>query len=199
MWFDGCGVIARLCLAILVATLGVPAWAQPHAPDTLFGIRIGQALESQFEQCPKNDKGEYDFGYHKGDTPCWKAGGEYYRDVKLPAKVLRDTGAFVQAEARITLREGVVVEIVGEAHHDTWRQAERYMLRHYGKPAETETYERASRVFGVSRHRTHKWQGNGVALIFIERANSDNARMRLYNEVWAVEDAKWREELRNRP
>ena len=66
------------------------------------------------------------------------------------------------------------------------------------RSASTETYERASRVMGLSRHRMHVWRANGVSLVFLEKASSDHAQLRAYDEAWSAEDAKWREELRNR-
>jgi hypothetical protein len=68
------------------------------------------------------------------------------------------------------------------------------MLRHYGKPEKTETYERDSRVSGRCRHRAHTWRGNGATLYFVERAGSDNARILAVNDAWAKLEAAEREE-----
>ena len=185
----------RAVVAAVLAACGLgPARAAPPAtPDTLFGIQLGVALEKQFGECPKNEKGEYGYGFHDGPTPCWKE-GRYGKEVALPSRVLRETYAQVYSSPKVTTRDGVVVEIDLEAHGDSWREVERYMLRHYGKPFETETYERDSRVSGRSRHRAHTWRGNGVSLYFVERAGSDNARMRAVNDAWAKLDAAEREE-----
>ena len=190
------GIVAAACAR--VATLVVVAFlafaispsraAQPAAADTLFGIQLGVALDKQFGECPRNEKGEYGFGYHSGSTPCWKE-GTYGKDVVLPSRVLKDTSAYIESSPRVRTRDGLVVEIDVDAHRDTWRQAESYMLRHYGKPEKTETYERDSRVSGLSRHRAHTWRGNGATLYFIERASSDNARIRAVNDAWAKASA----------
>ena len=190
--------VASIGAALFTAcVISVPAVAQPAALDTLFGIRLGVPIEKQFGECPKNEKGEYGFGYHNGLTPCWKE-ARYGKEVVLSAQVVKDTNANINSWPRVRIRDGVVVEIDAEAHRDTWRQAERYLLRHYGKPAETETYERDSRVLGVSKHRAHTWRANGVTLHFVERASSDNARIRAFSDAWAKIDAAEQEDLRNR-
>jgi len=191
----------RSAMTFLACAIGSNVSAQittqPAAPDTLFGIRLGVAIEKQFGECPKDEKGEYGYGYHNGPAPCWKE-ARHGKEVALSAQVLKDTNANISSWPRVRTRDGVVVEIDAEAHRDTWRQAERYMLRHYGKPAETEIYERDSRVFGTSKHRAHTWRANGVTLHFVERASSDNARIRSFNDAWAKIDAAEQEDLRNR-
>ena len=189
-------------MASVVGALGMsgaslPAGAQAMKPDTLFGITIGQPLEQQFAECPKNDKGAYDFGYHKGDTPCWVQ-DTYSKQVKLPLKVVRDTGAGINSDARIRIRDGVVVEIEVHAHGEQWRQVERYLMRHYGKPSESETYERDSRVSGISKVQTHTWRANGITMYFDQRASSDNTRIRVYSEAWQALEARERAE-RSKP
>ena len=169
----------------------------PAAPDTVFGIQLGVAIETQFSECPRNAQGAYEYGYHAGPSPCWKA-ARYGKEVALPARFMRETGAHIDGTPRIRVRDGVVVEIDVEAHSDTWRQAEAYMLRHYGTPLKTETYERDSRVGGRSRHRAHTWRAGGVSLYFTERASSDNARIRAVNDAWEKSDAAEREAIKSR-
>jgi hypothetical protein len=183
--------------ALMACVMSVPVCAQPAAPDTLFGIRLGEALEKQFGECPKNEKGEYGYGYHQGPTPCWKE-AKYGKEVALSSQVLKDSNAFIDSSPRIKTRDGLVVEIDVSVHRDTWRQAERYLLQRYGKPEKTETYERDSRVSGLSRHRAHTWRANGVSLYFTERASSDNARIRAVNDAWEKTDAAERENRNNR-
>jgi hypothetical protein len=193
------GMRAAVCViaASIACVISAPLAAQPAAPDTLFGIRLGVALEQQFGECPKNEKGEYSHGYHQGPTPCWKQ-AKYGKEVALSSQVLKDSNAFIDSSPRIKTRDGLIVEIDVSAHRDTWRQAERYLMQRYGKPEKTETYERDSRVSGLSRHRAHSWRANGVSLYFTERASSDNARIRAVNDAWEKTDAAERENRNNR-
>jgi len=190
-------VAMRVAVTSMTCVMSAPLAAQPAAPDTLFGIRLGVALEQQFGECPKNEKGEYGYGYHPGPTPCWKE-AKYGKEVKLSSQVLKDSNAYIDSSPYIKTRDGVVVEIDVSAHRDTWRQAEGYLLQRYGKPEKTETYEMDSRVSGLSRHRAHTWRANGVSLYFTERAGSDNARIRAVNDAWEKTDAAEREEMNNR-
>ena len=172
--------------------------AQSVAPDILFGIRIGEPLEQQFGECPKNAQGAYETGFHKGNTPCWFQ-DTYEKRVKLPLGAMKETGYALNGEARIKTHEGNVVEIDLYAHGKLWRQVERYLMRHYGKPAASETYERDSRVSGLSKVQSHTWRANGVTMYFDERSSSDDARIRAVSDVWnALDSKRLQEGIRNR-
>ena len=196
-------IVTLIAVAAGIATLIAACAADssppgpPAAPDTVFGIQLGAAIETQFNECPRNAQGTYEHGYHGGPSPCWKT-AKYGKEIALPARFMRETGALIDSTPRIRVRDGVVVEIDVEAHRDTWRQAEAYMLRHYGTPLKTETYERDSRVWGRSRHRAHTWRARGVSLYFTERASSDNARIRAVNDAWEKSDAAEKEAIRSR-
>ena len=186
--------IAGLCAAVTACTQANPPPGQSAAPDALFGIRLGVAIEKQFEECPKNEAGDYKFGFHNGAAPCWKTLKDG-KEVALPSNIANETGAHIDSVARIKIYQGLVVEIDVEANRFAWREAEAYMLRHYGTPAETETYEMDSRVGGRSQHRAHTWRGNGVSLYFTERISNEKARMRAVNNAWDRLDAAERKKL----
>ena len=124
--------ISALLLSILQVSCatnsGSPAVAHSHSIDTLFGIQIGQTLKSQFAECPSNAQGGYDAGFAKGATPCWKKPTGDYAEVNLPASVFMDTKASLDSTARITLQDGIVVEIEMFAEQNDWKKLERYML-----------------------------------------------------------------------
>ena len=169
------------------------ATAQPLPLDSLFGIRLGQTVESQLRQCPKNAKGEYDPMFQKNtDKACWVP-GQYYKEVRLPQKLWDETRIDFLTPS-VNTREGMVVEISVSAWHDHWRKIERYLTRLYGKPHETSTYKTDSRVFGFSSGRTFTWRANGIALYFNSGYADNHARIRMVNLAWEAEDAKEQEE-----
>ncbi len=182
-------------LAAVAGTMGAAgASAQPMPPDSLFGIRLGQPLEAQLSECPKNEKGDYDPGFQKTDKACWVP-LQYGKEVRLPQKLQDETRIPFLPPAVIT-REGVVVEISVHAWHDHWRDMERYLIRLYGKPHETSTYKTDSRVFGFSSSQTASWRANGIALYFNRGYADNHARIRMVNLAWEALDAKETEERR---
>jgi hypothetical protein len=193
--------VVRTFMTFLACTVGsnvsAQTAAQPVAPDTLFGIRIGQVLESQMGECPKDEKGEYKPGYQSGDKACWVQ-SRYGKEVRLPLKVVADTRIGFDSDPRVRTRDGVVVEIDAYAEGRQWREVERYLIKLFGKPHESETYERDSRVFGISKVQARTWRGNGVTLYFDARASNEQARIRAFSDAWAKIDAAEQEDLRNR-
>ena len=174
----------------------LPAGSQPVPLDSLFGIRLGHKLEAQLKECPKNDKGEYDPGFQKTDAACWVP-LQYGKEVRLPQKIY-DELRVPFLTPKVTTREGVVVEIDIHAFHDHWRDMERYLIRAYGKPHQTNTYKTDSRVFGLSGSQTSTWRANGIALYFDQGRAGSHARIRMVNEAWDALDAKETEERRQR-
>lgn len=161
-----------------------------HSINTLFGIHINQPLKSQFAECPKNAQGQYNVGFAKGATPCWRKPTGVYAEVNLPESVLMETKALLDSTARVTLENNNVVEIEMFAEQHSWQTLERYMMDYYGKPLEIETYERDSRVSGLSESRILTWQANGVSLHFTERASNDKVRIRVISDAWAIRESQ---------
>jgi hypothetical protein len=189
--------VVRNAVAFLACAMGSNAVAQtaapPVPPDTLFGIRIGQTLEAQMTECPKDEKGEYKLGYQSGDKACWVQ-SRYGKEVRLPLKIVADTRIGFDSDPRVRMREGVVVEIDTYADGRQWREVERYLIKLFGKPHESETYERDSRVSGLSKVQARTWRGNGVTLYFDARASNEQTRIRAFSDAWAAQEKKERDE-----
>lgn len=182
-------------LASAVGAIGAPVVpAQPLPLDSLFGIRIGQTIEVQLAECPKNEKGGYAAGFQKTEKACWVQ-ERYGKEVRLPQKLWDET-RIPFLDQKVITREGVIVEISVHAFHDHWRDMERYLIRLYGKPHETNTYKTDSRVFGLSSSRSYTWRGNGIAMYFNPGQKSDHARIRMVNLAWEALDAKEQKERR---
>jgi len=194
------GAVVRSVMTFLACTVGsnvsAQTAAQPAAPDTLFGIGIGQVLESQMGECPKDEKGQYKPGYQSGDKACWVQ-GRYGKEVRLPLKIVADTRIGFDSDPRVRTRDGVVVEIDAYAEGRQWREVERYLIKLFGKPHESETYERDSRVTGLSKVQARTWRGNGVTLYFDARASNEQTRIRAFSDAWAAQEKKEREEQEN--
>lgn len=164
--------------------------AVAHSINTLFGIQMGQPLKSQFAECPKNAQGQYNVGFTKGAIPCWRKSTGNYAEVNLPESVLMETKALLDSTARVTLENNNVVEIEMFAEQNSWQALERYMMDYYGKPLEIETYERDSRVSGLSESRILTWRSDGVSLHFTERASNDKVRIRVISDAWAIRESQ---------
>lgn len=183
-------------LAAIAGTMGAAGTsAQPMPPDSLFGIRLGQPLEAQLNECPKNEKGEYALGYQPGDKACWIA-GRYGKEVRLPLKLISDNRIGFDSDPRVRVSDGVVVEITAYADGRQWREVERYMIKLYGKPHESKTYERDSRVSGLSTVQGHTWRAKGITLYFDERSSNERTRIYLYDEAWQAREARELEKRR---
>src|SRR5262245_24998817 len=176
--------VFRALAAAIGALTSSGAPAQTIPPDSLFGIRLGQPLESQMGECSKDEKGQYALGYQRGDKACWVQ-GEYGKEVRLPLKIVADTRIGFDSNPRVRTRDGIVVEIDAYADGRQWREVARYLIGLYGKPHESETYERDSRVGGLSKVQSHTWRGNGATMYFDERASNDQARIRAFSDAWA--------------
>ena len=165
----------------------------PEAPDQIFGIRIGASLDSQFGECPPGEA-----VFTSAASPCWRRDRYGTRDVLLPRAWVAEIGAYPSVE-RVREWDGVVVEVEVDFRYTERKRVERFLLKRKGKPVETETYEMDSRVFRLSKHKTHTWQGNGVTTVYIERTGGEQTRVRAFLDSWAKMEAEYQKQRESGP
>lgn len=142
--------------------------AQPRlATDDFFGVRLGTSLAAQLPECPTAPDGTYrEFASTAGPTTCWKRGASWH-DLLLPrAQVMRLGVRIDRFEAKEVA--GRIEEVRLECTKEDWKRLEAELLARYGRPSETERYERDSRVLGRSTNVGHTWRGPHATVFFLE-------------------------------
>lgn len=178
---------AKLLLNILLGVCSLialthPTMAQPTSPGSFFGIRIGEPLDQQIDECVASER-----RWTAGSKPCWQRVSPYSRTILLP-HALQAVAATLDVR-RVTEVDGRMVEVELEFRPEEVAAVERYLLSSFGKPAKSETYERHGRGRGLSKHRALAWHNPGVTIQFVEVAASDNGSARAYLDSWANEVA----------
>ena len=192
--------ILRSLLAVCATLLGQHAVAAntvpPETADTIFGIRLGVSLESQFGACPVGI-GKTGEVVALEDQPCWRTDPLTprlpVRTVLLPRRLLREVGAVTIRSLREV--DGLVVEVEAEFPSADVKRVGRYLRQQKGAPAESEKYQREGRGFGISSSMAYSWYTADSALHFLEVSSSGNGTVRGFNKRWAQEEKAWRDKL----
>jgi ankyrin repeat protein len=178
---------AALCFLIGVSSMCAQAGPGATAPIFL-GIRLGEPLEAQLRPCAGAD-----LRWTDAAQPCWRQGSRGERTVALPRR-LQSLSPSLSVHY-LTEAQGRVVEIELEFRPEDFTRVQQHFEAQYGPPAETEEYERHSRVGGVSRHRALTWKVAGTTVVLQPLAQSDRGSVRAYLDQWAqAESARQREE-----
>lgn len=168
---------AAWCFLIGVSSMCAQA---DHGVDvpTFFGIRLGEPLEQLLVKCPGAD-----LRWTDAARPCWRqaSGGE--RTVALPRRLQSVSPSL--AVRYVTEAEGRVVEVELEFRPEEAARVRQHLEAEYGPPAETEEYERHSRVGGTLRHRALTWKAAGATVFLQPLAPSDRGSVRAFLDRWA--------------
>lgn len=178
---------AAWCFLIGVSSMCAQADRGVDAP-TFLGIRLGEPLEQQLPKCAGAD-----LRWTDAARPCWRQapGGE--RTVALPRR-LQSVAPSLTVHY-VTEAQGRVVEMEIEFRPEEAARVRRHLEAEYGQPAETEEYERHSRVGGRSRHRALTWKVAGATVFLQPLAPSDLGSVRVFLDRWAeAESARRRED-----
>ena len=178
---------AALCFLIGVSTMCAQADRGAAAPIFL-GIRLGEPLEAQLRPCASTDTRWTDAA-----QPCWRQGSGGERTVALPRR-LQSVSPTLGVH-HLTEAQGRVVEVEVEFRPEDTGRVQRHFEAEYGPAAETEEYERHSRVGGVSRHRALTWKVAGATVFLLPLAPSDRGSVRVILDPWAqAQSARQRED-----
>lgn len=175
------------CFLIGVSSMWAQADRGIDAP-TFLGIRLGEPLKQQLAMCPGAD-----LRWTDAARPCWRQapGGE--RTVALPRSLQSVSPSL--AVHYVTEAQGRVVEVAFEFRPEEAVRVRQHLEAEYGQPAETEEYERHSRVGGTSRHRALTWKVAGATVFLQPLAPSDHGSVRVFLDRWAAaESARQRED-----
>lgn len=170
-------VVAVLLLSTALAT---SAAAQTIAVDTVLGIHLGQAIDAQMQPCADDA-----YLMTRGPAPCWRRDPAGGRVAALPEALLRDIDAPISIR-RLREVNRAIVEIEAEIRPEYVAKILAHLSRVHGKPAEVESYDRASRVTGRSRHRAHTWKSGGATMFLVELAGNDMGQLRAVLDSWAA-------------
>lgn len=174
-------------IAALTTNLACAQNVPPETADTVLGIRLGVPLESQMAACPIGLDGA---ATRLQDQPCWRnyklSPRSTVRDVLFPTSLLGELGLVTVR----SLREdrGVVVEVEAEFMSDDYKRIGRYLQQRKGPPAESEKYERQSRMGGMRSSMSYSWYSANSGLHFLEISASDRSNLRGYDKRWASEE-----------
>jgi hypothetical protein len=140
---------SRVLLLVVAAGTSAPAIAAEPL-DLLFGLQLGAPLAEQLVVCPQG-------GRHPerpcAEKPVESRDGLFWSGIRLPSSVFAEAGLVSVRGIRVV--GGRVVEIELEGMAADLGRLGRSVRQRKGAPHESETIERASRVGGLSRSRTH--------------------------------------------